>query len=83
MWSLHMYPAALMKAFKLSQTEQAPWADGKEERIGKQIPLSICLKFCALIFLLFVICWEIFDQLETTLGNYTQLKSHGLSRVQH
>lgn len=50
MWSLHMYPAALMKTFKLSQIEQAPWADGKEEKIRKQIPLSIRLKSLCLNF---------------------------------
>lgn len=60
-----MNPAAPMKTFKLSQTEPAPWADGTEEGIGKQIPLiplSICLKSLCLNFYCF--CLEIFDQLE-------------------
>lgn len=47
MWLLHMHCLAPRRASKLSQTQLTSWADGKEERIGKRIPLSICLRSLA------------------------------------
>lgn len=53
--------SAPVRASKLSQAQLTPWADGKEARLGKQIPLKP-LDFNILLYLIFP---EIFDPLKT------------------